>query len=97
MFKPSWVTSTSKESKDGKKTRKYKKKWVYVCEPGKKIQPRLSFVKTTPLNKTTLVHDATETPEVRKFNVTTSKEGQISSDGQAQERFGDERLSEDRK
>ena len=79
MFKPSWVTSISK---DGKKTRKYKKKWDYVCEPGKKIQPRLSFVKTTPLNKTTLGrNDATMTPVANTSDVSTSKEGQRGSTG----------------
>ena len=54
--------------KDGRKIKTYKKKYYgdYVCEPGKKIQQRLSFVKTTPLNKTTLVFDANETQEVLK-------------------------------
>ena len=78
MFKPSWVTSTSK---DGRKVRKYKKKWDYVCEPGKKIQPRLSFVKTTSLGKTTFGNDATKTPAANISDVTTSKEGQRGSTG----------------
>ena len=46
IFEPSWVTSTGP---DGRKVKKYKRKYHYVCEHrGGMIQPRLSFMKTTP-------------------------------------------------
>ena len=74
-FKPSWVTSTGP---DGKKSKKYKKKYEYVCEQkkGGMIQSRLSFLKTTPNSDVSVTAGKAGN---NNSNFTTCTEGQRGS------------------
>ena len=75
VSKSSWVTTTGP---DGKKNKKYKRKYEYVCvrKKGGMIQPKLSFIKTTP-NLDVSVTAGREDNDIS--SLTTSTEGQMNS------------------
>ena len=82
---------------DGKKSKRVTKKFFYSCDMTPKgegkpklVQQRLSFFKTTPVNTAGRM-DSTQ----GGGKSSTSTEGQNVSIGQTEERFGDERFSED--
>ena len=84
IFEPSWVTSTGP---DGRKVKKYKRKYHYVCEPnrGGMIQPRLSFMKTTPKtddsvrlrSRDNIPDDLVTSTEGQRESSYTDKAGQV--------------------
>ena len=83
IFEPSWVTSTGP---DGRKVKKYKRKYHYVCEHrGGMIQPRLSFIKTTPKTddsvrlraRDNILDDFVTSTEGQRESSYTDKAGQV--------------------